>query len=84
MDREKDTTMETVAKGRTIGAIRCLNCFERLSPPPGATAIKCPSCKFEWRIWWVNPKVPRIRGPVWDVDRKLAEDAVSKEEGRKK
>ncbi|MDH5696121.1 MAG: hypothetical protein OEZ00_05895 [Dehalococcoidia bacterium] len=79
-----DTTMEGLAKGRTVGAIRCLNCFERLSPPKDAKIFKCPNCNFEWRIWWVSPDVPRIRGPVWDVDRRLAEEAVRKEEGRKK
>ncbi len=84
MDREEETTMESVAKGRSVGAIRCLNCFARLSPPPAATTIKCPKCSFEFRLWWVNPQVPRIRGPVWDVNRRLAEEAVSKKEGRKK
>jgi hypothetical protein len=76
--------METAAKGRTIGAFRCLNCYERLVPPPNAKTIKCPHCNFEWRLWWVAPDLPRVRGPVWDVDRRLSEEAKKKSEGRKK
>jgi hypothetical protein len=29
---------------------------------------------------WVNPNLPRIRGPVWEVNRKLAEEKL-KERG---
>ena len=72
------STMESVAQGRTAGAFRCLNCFERISPPAGAQTYKCPHCSFEWRISWPSPDLPRIRGPVWDVNRKLAEKEVSK------
>lgn len=74
-----DTTMGSVAQGRTIGAFRCLNCFERISPPPGAKTYKCPHCSFEWRVFWVSADVPRIRGPVWEVDRRLAEEEVKKQ-----
>jgi len=80
----KGSTMESVAKGRTIGAFRCLNCFERISPPPGVKTYRCPHCGFEWRVVWMSPEVPRIRGPVWEVNRRLAEEAVRKKEGRKK
>ena len=73
------TTTESVAQGRSTGAFRCLNCFERISPPPGAKTYKCPHCSFEWRVSWVSPEIPRIRGPVWEVNRRLAE-----EEGQKK
>ena len=84
MSEQKQTTMQNVAKGRTIGAFRCLNCYERLVPPPDAKILKCPKCGFEWRLSWVEPNFPRIRGPVWDVNRRLAEEAVKKSEGGKK
>jgi len=74
----RETTTETVAKGRTFGAFRCLNCFERISPSKGAKTYKCPHCSFEWRVSWPLPDFPRIRGPVWDVNRRLAEEATAK------
>jgi len=79
-----ETTTEIVAKGRTYGAFRCLNCFERISPPKGAKTYKCPHCSFEWRVSWLLPDFPRIRGPVWDVNRRLAEEAIAKEKEGKK
>ncbi|MFC2072219.1 hypothetical protein ACFLUU_05860 [Chloroflexota bacterium] len=79
-----ETTSEAVARGRSYGVVRCLNCFERISPPEGAKAYKCPHCSFEWRISWPLPDFPRIRGPVWDVNRRLAEEAVATKKGSKK
>ncbi|MFC1945731.1 hypothetical protein ACFLW1_00870 [Chloroflexota bacterium] len=73
-----ETTSESTVKGRTIGAFRCLNCFNRVSPPAGAKEYKCPHCNYEWRVAWVNANVPRIRGPVWDVDKKMADEEYSK------
>lgn len=78
MEREKQTTMESTVAGRTYGEFRCLNCFVRLSPPHGAQTYKCPHCGFEWRVWWISPDQPRIRGPVWEVNKRLAEEAASK------
>ena len=78
MVQDVQTAAESLIKGRSIGAFRCLSCFERISPPYGAKAYKCPHCSFEWRIFWINDDVPRIRGPVWDVNRKLAEEATKK------
>ncbi len=77
---EKETASESTVKGRTYGAFRCLNCFVRVSPPKGAQTYKCPNCGFEWRISWMGPDLPRIRGPVWDVNRKLAEEAEEEQE----
>ncbi len=74
----KETKAEATAKGRTSGTIRCLNCFERIVPPNGVETYKCPHCGYEWRISWLSPDFPRIRGPVWDANRKLAEKEVSK------
>jgi len=73
-----ETTAEITAKGRSSGLVRCMNCMERIRPPSGAKTYKCPHCGFEWRISWLWPDFPRIRGPVWDVNRRLTEEAVSK------
>lgn len=82
---EKETTMEATAKGRTIGALRCLNCYARIVPKVGDKTLKCPNCQFEWRLYWIDPDLPRIRGPVWDVNRRMAEEAAkSKSQGGKK
>ena len=75
---EKKTASESIVAGRTYGSFRCLNCFVRITAPSGSKSYKCPHCGFEWRISWVNPNTPRIRGPVWDVNRKLAADADNK------
>ena len=76
--KEVSSTMAGVAEGRTMGKFRCLNCFERITAPHGSKTIKCPKCGFEWRVSWIDPKFPRIRGPVWDVNRRLAEAEISK------
>ncbi|MFC1952503.1 hypothetical protein ACFLWR_00005 [Chloroflexota bacterium] len=81
----KETTSENTAKGRTHGAFRCLNCFERISPPGGAITYKCPNCSYEWRVSWPLPTTPRIRGPVWETNKRLAEEAVAeKKRGKSK
>jgi hypothetical protein len=36
---------------------------------------------MEFRVYWIRPDFPRIRGPVWDVNRKLAQAALVKKEG---
>lgn len=82
-----ETSSESVAKGRTYGAFRCLNCFERISPPPGAHTYKCPHCSYEWRVSWPYPDFPRIRGPVWETNRRKAEEettTTTKKRGGKK
>jgi hypothetical protein len=35
---------------------------------------------MEYRLFWVNPSLPRIRGPVWDVNRKIAAEKLRKME----
>jgi hypothetical protein len=52
--------------------------MERMEPSPGAAHIKCGTCGMEFRIYWVRPDLPRIRGPVWEVNRKIAAEALSK------
>ena len=79
IDTEKLSGAESLRKTRTYGKVRCHNpsCMERLQPAAGADHIKCPTCGMEYRIFWVNPNLPRIRGPVWDVNRKLAEEKLA-------
>jgi hypothetical protein len=54
----------------------------RLQPEAGGKQVKCPICGMEFRVYWIRPDFPRIRGPVWDVNRKLAEAAMAKKEGK--
>ena len=70
---------ESLRKTRTFGKVRCHNpsCMGRLQPEAGAEQIKCPTCQMEYRLVWVNPTFPRIRGPVWDVNRKIAQEKMA-------
>jgi hypothetical protein len=38
---------------------------------------------MEFRVHWIRPDFPRIRGPVWDVNRKLAQEAFAEREAKK-
>ena len=80
----EETQAEITAKGRSVGLVRCMNCMERIAPPRGAKTCKCPHCGFEWRMSWPSPDLPRIRGPVWDVNRRLTEEAIAKRKAEKK
>jgi hypothetical protein len=33
---------------------------------------------MEYRVAWVKSGFPRIRGPVWDVNQKIAEEALAR------
>ncbi|MFO7601923.1 MAG: hypothetical protein R6X27_19255 [Candidatus Desulfacyla sp.] len=79
MENEKLSGAESLRKTRTFGKIRCHNpsCMERIQPAPGAKHVKCPTCGMEYRLFWVNANLPRIRGPVWDVNRKIAEEKMA-------
>jgi predicted RNA-binding Zn-ribbon protein involved in translation (DUF1610 family) len=72
---EKQSTSQSLRKTRTFGKIRCHNpsCMERIVPESGADHAKCPTCGMEYRLFWVNDNLPRIRGPVWDVNREIAQ-----------
>lgn len=76
------TTMDDIRKTRSSGAFRCLQCFERFTATVGTEIYTCPRCGFEWRLSWLIPGQPRIRGPVWDVNRKLAEEEFKKRKGK--
>jgi LSD1 subclass zinc finger protein len=80
IDAENVSAAESLSKTRTYGKVRCHNpsCMERLEPSPGADRIKCATCGMEFRIYWVRPDLPRIRGPVWEVNRKIAADALTR------
>jgi len=73
------STAEALRKTRTYGKVRCHNpsCMGRIQPEPGADRVKCPRCGMEYRLYWVNPQLPRIRGPVWEVNHKIAEKKLS-------
>ena len=83
-DKERTSTAESLRQTRTYGKFRCHNpsCMGRLQPEPGDAHVKCPECGMEFRVAWIRPDFPRIRGPVWDVNRKLAEKALQKREGK--
>ena len=80
VDDKKVSSAEDLRKTRTYGKFRCHNptCMSRIQPQAGEKQVKCPECGLEYRVAWIKPDFPRIRGPVWDVNRKIAEEAASK------
>jgi hypothetical protein len=83
VDKERVSASESLRSTRTFGKVRCHNpsCMGRITPPPGSKQISCPTCGMTYRLFWVTPELPRIRGPVWDVNRKLAQDILEKKTG---
>ena len=88
----QQSTAESLRKTRTFGKIRCHNpsCMERIAPEPGSEHAKCAICGMEYRLFWVNENLPRIRGPVWNVNRDIAaktfaekQAAAAKKTGKK-
>ena len=79
-DSKQQSTAESLRSTRTYGKFRCHNpsCMGRLEPAPGSQQISCPTCGMTYRLFWVTPELPRIRGPVWEVNRKLAEETLAK------
>lgn len=82
-DNKNESGAESLRKTRTYGKFRCHNpsCMGRLQPQSGDNQVRCPKCGLEFRVAWIKPDFPRIRGPVWDVNRKLAQDAYKKRSG---
>ncbi len=80
VDSNKLSGAESLRKTRTYGKVRCHNpsCMGRLEPNPGDKIVKCPVCSSEYRVEWISPDFPRIRGPVWEVNKKIAEAAFKK------
>lgn len=83
IDVSRQSGAESLRKTRTYGKFRCHNpsCMGRLGPKPGEKLVKCPVCKSEFRVAWIRPDFPRISGPVWNVNKKLAMEAVAKNGG---
>ncbi len=84
INKEKLSEAENLRKTRTYGKFRCHNpsCMGRIQPTPGEKHVRCPECGMEFRVAWIKPDFPRIRGPVWEVNRKLAEEAFAKKENK--
>ena len=80
IEDKKLSGAESLRKTRTYGKFRCHNppCMGRLEPQPGDKHVKCPMCTSEFRVAWIRPDFPRIRGPVWEVNKKLADAAFKK------
>ncbi len=74
INTNKSSAADSLRKTRSFGKIRCHNpsCMKRMEPAPNDDRAKCTICGMEYRIYWLGPDLPRIRGPVWDVNRKLA------------
>ncbi|CAB5081941.1 hypothetical protein D3OALGA1CA_284 [Olavius algarvensis associated proteobacterium Delta 3] len=83
VDKRKKSTSESLRNTRTYGKFRCHNpsCMGRLQPEGGQGEVQCPECGMAFRVAWIRPDFPRIRGPVWEVNRKLAEEALKNKEG---
>ena len=84
-EKEDLSTAESLRATRTYGKFRCLNptCMGRLQPEAGQKTIKCPECGMAFRVNWLKPDFPRIRGPVWDVNRKLVKEKLAKDRAEK-
>ena len=86
INQDKMSGAESLRKTRTYGKFRCHNptCMGRLQPEKGEKHVKCPSCGLEFRVHWIRPDFPRIRGPVWDVNRRIAQEAYAKRQEAEK
>ncbi|MBW2041605.1 MAG: hypothetical protein JRI76_06160 [Deltaproteobacteria bacterium] len=82
LENTKQSAAEALRQTRTFGKVRCHNpsCMGRIQPEPGARLVKCPTCGMEYRLYWVSPTLPRIRGPVWNVNREIAEKTFAEKQ----
>ena len=64
---EPEVRMVMTATGylRPERSVRCSSCLQRITIAVKATEATCPYCDMRYRISWVTPDQPRIRGPVW-------------------
>jgi len=51
--------------------------MKRMEPAYGEDRVKCQTCGMEYRIYWLDENLPRIRGPVWETNRKLAAEKLA-------
>jgi len=74
IDSGHNSAADSLQKTRSFGKIRCHNpsCMQRMQPAYGDDRATCASCGMAYRIYWLGPDLPRIRGPVWETNRKLA------------
>ena len=79
INTEKDSAAESLRKTRSFGKVRCHNpsCMKRMEPTYGDDRVKCETCGMEYRIYWIGENLPRIRGPVWDTNSKLAAEKLA-------
>ena len=77
------SSAEALRKTRTYGKVRCHNpsCMGRRQPEPGVLQVTCPACGMAYRLYWLTPELPRIRGPVWEINHQLAADTLSRKLG---
>ena len=82
IEKDKLSGAESLRATRTYGKFRCHNpsCMERIKVEAGAESCKCPRCGLEWRVAWIKAGFPRIRGPVWDVNKKIAEEKTGEKQ----
>jgi hypothetical protein len=80
VDEKEKSTAESLRATRTYGKVRCHNpsCMGRLEPKKGDKTVKCPVCQCEFRVAWVKDGFPRIRGPVWETNRRIADEAFAR------
>jgi len=66
---EPEVRMVKTATGymRPERSVRCSSCQKRITIEARATEASCPYCDMQYRISWVTPDQPRIRGPVWSA-----------------
>jgi hypothetical protein len=85
IDDKDKSTAESLRATRTYGKVRCHNptCMERLEPKKGEDTVKCPTCGLEFRVAWVKDGFPRIRGPVWEHNRKITDEVFAKKMAEK-
>jgi hypothetical protein len=85
MAEEKLSTAESLRATRTYGQVRCHNpsCTGRITPEPGQAEASCPTCGSAWRIFWVKAGFPRIRGPVWETNRRIADEQFARWSAKK-
>jgi hypothetical protein len=79
IETHKDSVAESLRKTRSFGKIRCHNpsCMKRMEPANGDERVTCAICGMEYRIYWIGENLPRIRGPVWETNSKLAAQKLS-------
>ena len=68
-EEEPKVRMVMTASGylRPERSVRCSSCLKRITIEPRASRATCPYCDMQFRISWVTPDQPRVRGPVWEA-----------------